>query len=259
MPRQQTLAASVDWSYERLDDVERIAFRRLGVFAGPFPLEAAEMVVASPGDIDRDEVFDLVQPPRRQEPRRRRRRRRRSTPLSTAGDPACVRHRAGSHAPANSAALRDAHATWWTEWLEPRWAMPSEETLEAADQFHGNLVAALEWSIADPSRGLTLLTRLARVWTQTGRAGDAMVAVDRLLTDDNAERHGPAWLAAATEACALGVPGARESAEAFALARSRRATSPAQHGDDYHAALARVVLARRQTQAEHGVGTGPRP
>ena len=47
MPRQQTLAASVDWSYERLDDAERTAFRRLGVFAGPFPLEAAEAVVAS--------------------------------------------------------------------------------------------------------------------------------------------------------------------------------------------------------------------
>ena len=59
MARQQTLAASVDWSHDRLDDAEQIAFRRLGVFAGPFPLEAAEAVVAAPGDIDPAEVFDL--------------------------------------------------------------------------------------------------------------------------------------------------------------------------------------------------------
>ena len=45
MPRQQTLLASVEWSYELLDDVERRVLRRLGVFAGPFSLQAAEAVV----------------------------------------------------------------------------------------------------------------------------------------------------------------------------------------------------------------------
>ena len=60
MARQQTLAASVDWSHERLDDAERTTFRRLGVFIAPFPLEAAESVVAATGDIATVEVFDLV-------------------------------------------------------------------------------------------------------------------------------------------------------------------------------------------------------
>ena len=60
MARQQTLTASVDWSHERLDDTERITFRRLGVFAGPFPLEAAEAVVASVGDVEPVEVFELM-------------------------------------------------------------------------------------------------------------------------------------------------------------------------------------------------------
>ena len=104
-----------------------------------------------------------------------------------------------AHSAGELAGLRDAHATWWTDWLEPRWSMPSDETLEAAEEFHGNLVAALEWSIAEPSRGLTLLTRVGRIWTDSGRAGDTMVAVDRLLTVDNAELHGPAWSTAATE------------------------------------------------------------
>ena len=40
--RQQTLAASLDWSHERLDAEERLVFRRLGVFVGRFPLTAAE-------------------------------------------------------------------------------------------------------------------------------------------------------------------------------------------------------------------------
>src|SRR5207249_329956 len=44
LPRQQTLAALVDWSYELLSAPERALFNRLGVFAGGFTLEAVEAV-----------------------------------------------------------------------------------------------------------------------------------------------------------------------------------------------------------------------
>jgi non-specific serine/threonine protein kinase len=40
--RQQTLRALLDWDYDLLNDNERIAFRRLSVFAGGFTLPAAE-------------------------------------------------------------------------------------------------------------------------------------------------------------------------------------------------------------------------
>lgn len=43
-PRQQTLRAVVDWSWELLDDDERDALRRLSVFAGGCDLPAAEAV-----------------------------------------------------------------------------------------------------------------------------------------------------------------------------------------------------------------------
>ncbi|MGW3663786.1 AfsR/SARP family transcriptional regulator [Streptomyces sp. NPDC005141] len=44
LPRQQTLRAVVDWSWDLLDEVERDALRRLSVFAGGCDLAAAEAV-----------------------------------------------------------------------------------------------------------------------------------------------------------------------------------------------------------------------
>ena len=44
MPRQQTLQAAIDWSYNLLSDEERAVLRRLSVFMGGWSLEAAEGV-----------------------------------------------------------------------------------------------------------------------------------------------------------------------------------------------------------------------
>src|SRR5262249_31717319 len=44
LPRQQTLRALIDWSYDLLSVPERTLFRRLAAFAGGFTLEAAEAV-----------------------------------------------------------------------------------------------------------------------------------------------------------------------------------------------------------------------
>ena len=60
LARQQTLQASVDWSGDLLDDVERAAFRRLGVFVGGFTVDAAEAVIGDFGDIDPYDVAELV-------------------------------------------------------------------------------------------------------------------------------------------------------------------------------------------------------
>ena len=47
-PRQRSLAATVEWSYQLLDEHERRVFRMVSVFPGPFTLEAAE-AIAGPG------------------------------------------------------------------------------------------------------------------------------------------------------------------------------------------------------------------
>ncbi|MFI2738687.1 BTAD domain-containing putative transcriptional regulator [Streptomyces sp. NPDC018711] len=46
LPRQQTLRAVVDWSWDLLDEPERAVLRRLSVFTGGCDLEAAEAVCA---------------------------------------------------------------------------------------------------------------------------------------------------------------------------------------------------------------------
>jgi predicted ATPase/DNA-binding winged helix-turn-helix (wHTH) protein len=64
LPRQQTLRATLDWSYELLSEPERAVLRRLAVFPGGFTLEAASTVVASAeiGASDGvDHVPDLVE------------------------------------------------------------------------------------------------------------------------------------------------------------------------------------------------------
>ena len=66
--------------------------------------------------------------------------------------------------------------------------MPTDDILDEIEEFHANLAAALDWSADDPPLGLRLLRGVAIAWEDLGRAGDAMAAADRLLTDDNAQR-----------------------------------------------------------------------
>ncbi|MFQ5968672.1 MAG: adenylate/guanylate cyclase domain-containing protein [Acidimicrobiia bacterium] len=59
LPRQQTLEATVGWSYDLLNKTEQVVFSRLGVFAGSFDLSAAERVAAA-DDIEADQILDVV-------------------------------------------------------------------------------------------------------------------------------------------------------------------------------------------------------
>jgi predicted ATPase/class 3 adenylate cyclase/Tfp pilus assembly protein PilF len=59
LPRQQTLRALVNWSYDLLTEKERILLRRLSVFSGNWTLEAAEQI-CSGGEIEAWEVLDLL-------------------------------------------------------------------------------------------------------------------------------------------------------------------------------------------------------
>lgn len=49
LPRQQTMRASIDWSWNLISEAERALLRRLTVFAGGWSLEAAESVCSAAG------------------------------------------------------------------------------------------------------------------------------------------------------------------------------------------------------------------
>jgi predicted ATPase/DNA-binding CsgD family transcriptional regulator len=58
-PRHQTMRATVEWSYQLLDAVERALFRRLAVFSGGFTVREVEEICS--GDaVDRNDVMDLL-------------------------------------------------------------------------------------------------------------------------------------------------------------------------------------------------------
>ncbi len=59
LPRQQTLRAVVDWSYDLLFDDERLVFDRLSVFGGSCTAAAARVVCAD-DEITGDDVSELV-------------------------------------------------------------------------------------------------------------------------------------------------------------------------------------------------------
>ncbi len=56
LPRHQTIAATLDWSYDALSGSEQAVFRRLSVFAGSFTLDAAQAVTTDDLVVSSDAV-----------------------------------------------------------------------------------------------------------------------------------------------------------------------------------------------------------
>ena len=65
-PRQRSLAATVEWSYQLLDENEQRTFRAVSVFPGPFTLEGAEAVAGTGAGLAVLRLVDcsLLVPPR---------------------------------------------------------------------------------------------------------------------------------------------------------------------------------------------------
>jgi predicted ATPase/class 3 adenylate cyclase len=57
LPRQRTLRAAIDWSYDLLSEAERKVLRRLSAFSGGFTLEGAENVCTDE-TVSREDVLD---------------------------------------------------------------------------------------------------------------------------------------------------------------------------------------------------------
>ncbi|MBN2147485.1 MAG: tetratricopeptide repeat protein [Anaerolineales bacterium] len=60
LPRQQTLRALIDWSYDLLSVTERLLLNRLAVFMGGFTLDAAEAVCYGSEFLHAEDILDVL-------------------------------------------------------------------------------------------------------------------------------------------------------------------------------------------------------
>jgi predicted ATPase/class 3 adenylate cyclase/DNA-binding CsgD family transcriptional regulator len=161
LPRQQTLVASVEWSYGLCDEEEQQLLRSLAVFVAPFSVEAAEAVAAEVG-ADRLGVFDLVS--RLVDKSLVQAASERYRLLETIRQ--FARERAAEHG--ELATLRDAHLRWFAKraalWQVDREVL-TETTMREIRAEAPDLVAALEWSLRPgQSLAISLLWPLGSYW-----------------------------------------------------------------------------------------------
>jgi predicted ATPase len=189
LPRQQTLRATMEWSWNLLTDQEQILLRRLAVFAGGWTLAAAEVVCAGDG-IGRTAVLDLldglvskslVHVDRPGEDLMRYRlletvRQYASERLAEAGE---------------LAALRERHLGWCMELAraaKPEMICGEHVTsLERLEHEHDNVRAALGWSLSDSvtaAQGLQLAGALWRFWYTRGYLDEGRAWLEMALTGD---------------------------------------------------------------------------
>ncbi|HMR39645.1 MAG TPA: tetratricopeptide repeat protein [Ignavibacteria bacterium] len=60
LPRQQTLKALIDWSYDLLSEKEKTLWSRLSVFSGGWNLDAAEEICSDISIIQKEEILDQL-------------------------------------------------------------------------------------------------------------------------------------------------------------------------------------------------------
>jgi predicted ATPase/class 3 adenylate cyclase len=195
LPRQQTLRALIDWSYDLLSPAERTLLARLAVFAGGWTLEAAEVICAG-GPIDQADVLDLlsqlvnkslVMIEREQSADTRYRlletiRQYGREKLVESGE---------------SIQVRELHSQWYA-----RCAAEDAEVISNSD--HDNLRTALEWYQCrelDTAAGLRFATDLFPFWNGNGYFSEGRAWLKGWL--NNGASVDPAVRAAALEVAAF--------------------------------------------------------
>ncbi len=192
--RQQTLRASVDWSYALLTEPERVLFRRLAVFLGGFDLDAAQ-AVAGGGDVERYQVLDqltlLVDKSLVVADNASGRTRYRL--LETVRQYALEKLAESGEADAVRARHRDYY-TAMAALLDAPAGSNYEQRREQAETEIDNLRAAFGWSRehSDFELALVLASSLQPLWQAGGRLREGLAWFDAALADLDAHHPGVA-------------------------------------------------------------------
>ena len=175
--RQRTLAASIDWSYDLLDEDERRVFRSLAVFSGGFGLDAVQAVTEQPGVLEI--LARLVD---------------KSLVVAEGGRYRLletIREYAATRAPVDDA-VRDRHLDHYlevAEAAEPLLDKDRDAWRALIEPDRENFRAALEHGLSapDPDRGRRLAAALRWLWNlqATGHEGIGYLrrAIDRAPDD----------------------------------------------------------------------------
>jgi predicted ATPase len=194
LPRQQTLRATIDWSYELLSDSERHLLCRLAVFPGGFTLEAAAAVMCDycddPSTVVGEGIASLVA----------------KSLVSRDGSGPTVRWRLletirayaleklAESDETNLAARR--HAEFFRDLIVPTATNPvlriSSDDVARYGREIDNVRAALDWSfspVGDAAIGIALTAAFAPVWLHLALVVEcrerALRALDLLSPDSN--------------------------------------------------------------------------
>ena len=187
-PRQRTLRATIDWSYELLSSAEQQLFRGLSVFASGWSLDAAEVVCADETSDGRS-ILDLLEvlvdgslvrlvESVDGEPR--------YAMLETVREFAAERSRRTG----GDDRLNRRHASYYLDLVESAEAhlLSAEQTdwLNRLEQEHDNLRAVLGWAVqsGETAIGLRLSAALWRFWWQRGYLSEGIAWFDQLLQRD---------------------------------------------------------------------------
>jgi predicted ATPase len=192
--RQQTLRATLAWSYELLAPGDQVLFRRLAVFAGGWTLEAAEAMYAD-SEMPAHEVLDHLHSlldhslVRRlgeadNEPR--------YGMLETIREYALEQLEAATEANM----MRERHLTWclaYAESTESELRGPRQQhVLARLELEHDNMRSALSWSLLrpptdahHPETALRLGGALARFWSVRGYIAEGNAWLERVVNAAN--------------------------------------------------------------------------
>lgn len=185
VPRQQTLRALIDWSFDLLEERERTLLCRLSVFAGGFSLEAVEAVCAGE-PVQAAAIFDLLAQlidkslVQADKSGREERYRLLETVRQYARERLLERGEAEQ--------VRDQHLRYFLEWAEA-----VEEAVERGNRAEwykrletdlDNLRLALEWSFATgkAESGARLAGSLQDFWFDQGYWGEGRRYLEESLT-----------------------------------------------------------------------------
>ncbi|MEU6200893.1 LuxR C-terminal-related transcriptional regulator [Streptomyces sp. NPDC047061] len=180
-PRQRTLRAAMEWSYELCSPAERLLWNRLSVFAGDFGLDAAEDVCAGDGlpvqevldVLDRLVVQSVVLPTEVEGMPRYRL-------LATIREYGRERLAESGEEEGLLRRHRDFHLAL-AERIADGWYGPGqEEALSRLRAEHANLLAALSYGY-DPQVTLALAAALRYHWCAGGFVAEGRRQLDRAL------------------------------------------------------------------------------